>query len=106
MADEEKINKLSMIEHSLQQFLGQKQQFQSQLMEIDSALDELEKTDKAFRIVGNIMVASKKENLQADLKQKKEVVGLRIKSIEKQEDKLREKASELQSDIMQSMKKE
>lgn len=106
MTDEEKINKLSMIEHSLQQFLGQKQQFQSQLMEIESALEELQKTDKAFRIVGNIMIASKKEELQVDLNQKKEVVELRIKSIEKQEEKLREKASELQSDIMKGMKKE
>jgi len=38
----------------MQNVLMQKQQFQAQLMEIDSALSELEKTNEAYKIVGNI----------------------------------------------------
>jgi prefoldin beta subunit len=100
---QEKINKLSMMEQTLQSFLAQKQTFQAQLMEIESALDELKKTDKAYRIVGNVMVFSDKESLISDLNQKKETVELRIKSIDKQETKMREKTSELQSEVMKEM---
>ncbi len=100
---QEKINKLSSMEQSLQQFLAQKQQFQSQLIELNSALEELGKTDKAYKIVGNVMVSSDKAALVKDIEQKKEMVELRIKSLEKQEEKLREKTSELQSEVMKGM---
>ena len=98
-----KINKLSMMEQSLQTFLGQKQTFQAQLLEIDSALEEIQKTEKAYKIVGNIMVVSDKDKLIKDLGQKKEAAEIRIKSIEKQEEKMREKTSELQSEVMKEM---
>ena len=102
-AMQEKINKLSMMEQSLQSFLAQKQTFQSQLLEIDSALEELKKTTQAYKIVGNVMVFSDKESLINDLTQKKETTELRIKTIEKQELKMREKTSELQSEVMKEM---
>lgn len=100
---QEKINNLSMMEQSLQQFLAQKQSFQAQLMELDSALEELEKTDTAYKIVGNVMVAADRDSLREDLKQKKETTEIRIKSIEKQENRMREKTSELQSEVMKEM---
>ncbi len=102
---QEKINRLSMMEQSLQSFLGQKQAFQAQLLEIDSALEELDKTDKAYKIVGNVMIASDKEEMKKDLKQKKETTELRIKTIDNQEAKMREKTSELQSEVMKEMGK-
>lgn len=102
---QEKINKLSMMEQSLQSFLGQKQTFQAQLIEIDSALEELDKTDKAYKIVGNVMIASDSEELKKDLKQKKETTELRIRTIDNQEAKMREKTSKLQSEVMKEMGK-
>lgn len=103
---EQKIGQLQMFEQSLQNFLGQKQQFQAQLVEIESALSELENTDKAYKIVGNIMVESDKGELKADLQSKKEMLELRIKTMEKQESQVREKASKLQSEILKKIKKE
>ncbi|MBW2964405.1 prefoldin subunit beta [Candidatus Woesearchaeota archaeon] len=100
---QDKINKLSAMEQSLQQFLVQKQQFQAQLMEVTSALDELEKTDKAYKIVGNVMVSADKETLKKDIAQKKEMLEIRIKSLEKQEEKTREKTQELQSEVMKEI---
>jgi len=100
---QEKINRLSTMEQSLQSFLAQKQAFQSQLLELNSALDELKKTDKAYRIVGNIMVDTDKAQLEKDISEKKEMMELRIKSLEKQESKMREKTSELQSEVMKEM---
>ena len=48
-------------------------------------LKELEKSNTAYKIVGNIMVSSDKEELLKELNSKKEVVELRIKTLEKQE---------------------
>jgi prefoldin beta subunit len=100
---QEKINKLSMMEQQLQSFLAQKQTFQAQLMEVDSAIDELKKTQKAYKIIGNVMVLSDKESLVKELEQRKETTELRIKSLEKQETKMREKTGELQSEVMKEI---
>ena len=103
---EQKIGQLQMFEQSMQNFLGQKQQFQVQLVEIESALGELDNTEKAYKIVGNIMVEADKKDLKADLQSKKEMLELRIKTMERQEAQVREKASKLQSEILKKIKKE
>ena len=74
------------MEQNLQNFIMQKQKFQTQLFEIENALKELKNTkDKTYKIVGTVMIASKKEELIKELKEKKSIVELRIKTIEKQE---------------------
>lgn len=103
---EQKINQLQMFEHSLQNFLGQKQQFQIQLVEIESALSEIGQTEKSYKIIGNIMVEADKNELKADLESKKEMLELRIKTMERQESAVREKASKLQAEILKKIKKE
>ena len=100
---EKKLNQLQLLEQSMQNLLMQKQQFQLQQVEVESALKELENVDEAYKIVGNIMVLSKKNVLKEDLDSKKEVIGLRIKNMEKQENQLREKASKIQSEILKEM---
>jgi|TARA_B100001964_G_C14234064_1_gene601551 prefoldin beta subunit len=100
---EKKVNQLQMLEQSMQNLLMQKQQFQLQQVEIESALKELEKVDEAYKIVGNIMVLSKKDDLKKDLDSKKDVMELRVKTMEKQEDQLREKASKLQNELLKEM---
>ncbi len=102
---QEKIQQLQTIEQNLQQMLKQRQQFQVQKMEIESAQEELKKTDKAYRIISNIMVAAEKAPLEKELAEKKERVDLRIKSIEKQENSLKEQAKILREDIMKAMQK-
>lgn len=101
---EQGINQLQLFEQSLQTLLMQKQQFQLQLAEIDSALKELETTSDAYKIVGNIMALTKKEDLKKDLNEKKEITELRIKSMEKQETQIKEKASKLQEEILKKIK--
>lgn len=103
---QEKIGRLQLLEQNLQQFAAQKQQFQAQLFEYESALKELGDAPDAFKIVGNIMVKSDKAVIQKDIEQKKEIVDLRIKSIEKQESQIKEKAEALRTEVMESMKGE
>ncbi len=101
---EKKISQLQMMEQSMQSFLMQKQQFQAQLVEIESALKEIEKAKEAYKIVGNIMVKGNKEDIENDLKKKKEIVELRIKTLEKQEGQIKEKASTVQEEVMKELK--
>jgi prefoldin beta subunit len=105
-ASQEKIQQLQLIEQNMQTLLMQKQKFQSQLLEIDNASKEVEETEKeVYKIVGTIMVESEKPKLTEELKSQKEVIELRIKNIEKQEGLIKEKESQLQSDIMKDIKK-
>ena len=100
---QEKIQQLQAIEQNMQHLLKQRQQFQMQLLEVESALEELKKTDKAYRIIGNIMVASEKSALEKELTEKKDRVGIRVKSFEKQETSLKDQAKALREEIMKAM---
>jgi prefoldin beta subunit len=99
-----KIKDLQMIEQNTQQYVMQKQQFQTQLVEIDSAIKELKQTDISYKIVGNIMVKTNINDQLEDLKKKKEMFELRIKTLEKQEEKLKNKAKEIQKEVLGDMK--
>lgn len=103
---QEKIGQLQMIEQNLQNLLAQRQQFQAQMVEIESALRELETSKTAYKIVGNIMVSSDKESLQKDLKEKKEMAEIRIRTLEKQEKQLKEKAQKIQQEVLGKIKEE
>ncbi|MBI2548564.1 prefoldin subunit [Candidatus Woesearchaeota archaeon] len=103
---EKKIAQLQLLEQNLQSLLMQKQQFQTQEMEIASALEELEKTTKSYKIVGNIMVVVPQEDLKRELTTKRETVTIRIKNIEKQETAVREKAKKLQTEVLGKMQEE
>ena len=55
---------------------------------------------KEFKIIGNLMIESNVDELKKDLKSKKETISLRVKNLEGQEKKLREKAESLQKEVM------
>lgn len=101
---QEKITKLQMYEQNLQALLGQKQQFQGQLLELDTALGEVTGSTQVFKILGNVMIASDVKAVEEDLRRKREIVELRMQSMDKQEKAVREKAKKLQEDVLQSLK--
>jgi len=103
----EKINDLQLMEQKLQHFLMQKQTIQVQSMEIDNALTELKKGDgNVYKIVGNVMLESNRKDLTKELEEKKQVLDLRMKNLEKQEQKIKKQATELQQEIIKAMNKE
>ena len=101
---EDKIQELQLLEQNLQAFSQQKQGIQLQLLEIESALKELEGVDEAYRIVGPIMVQKTKKELQEELGSKKELSELKLGSLEKQETKLRDRASKIQKEVLGELK--
>jgi prefoldin beta subunit len=102
---QESISKLQLIEQNVQTLLMQKQQYQAQLFELESALKEIEKTDEAYKIVGNVMIKGDKTAMKAELASKKEILDLRLKNIDKQEKQMKDKAESLQKEVMAKMKK-
>lgn len=102
---QEKIMQLQQLEQNLQRFLMQKQHFQTQLLEVDNALEELSKAKgDTYKIIGTIMVSAEKEGLKKELAEKKEILELKLKSFEKQEDITKEKATKLQAEVMEKLK--
>jgi len=102
---QESISRLQMLEQNVQAVLMQKQQFQAQLFELESALKEIEKTDEAYKILGNVMLKTDKTALKAELSSKKELIDLRLKTLDKQEKQLKEKTESLQKEVMGKLKK-
>lgn len=97
---ERKIAQLQLIEQNLQNALIQKQHFQTELLEIENALKEIEDAGEVYKIVGSIMFSKKKEDLKKELLSKKEINNIRIKNLEKEESKTREKANILQKEVI------
>ncbi len=100
------MQQLQLTQQNLQNIMMQKQQIQSQLVEFESALTELKTTDKAYKIVGKIMIASSKDNLTKDLEEKKEVAEVRLKNFNGQEVKLKKNLEEFQKKVMEEMQKD
>src|SRR3989338_1762508 len=97
---QDKIAKLQLFEQNLHSFSTQKRNIQSQMLEIENALKEIEAAQGAvYKIVGTVMFPSEKGKLAKDLKERKEVLDLRIKSFEKQEKEIEEKAKNVKLKI-------
>jgi prefoldin beta subunit len=103
---EKKIGQLQLMEQSIQSVLMQRQQLQAQLIEIESALKEIQATDNAYKILGNIMVKTDRNALENELKTKKDIIELKSKTLEKQEKSIRDKSKSLQEEVMKKLKPE
>ena len=99
-----KINELQLLQQNLQNLVSQKQQLQSQMVEIDSALSELQTTNKAYRILGKIMLAIPKEDLIKELREKKDVAEIRLKNVGRQEEKIKENLETVQKEVIKELR--
>ncbi len=101
---EEKIKELQSLEQNLQSFNLQKQKFQLELVEIENSLKELKDEKKeTYKIVSNIMISKNPRDLKKEIESKKEIVNIRIKNLEKQEENIRKKAEELQKEVISKL---
>ena len=106
MTQEQKIQELQMLEHHLQQIVLQKQAFQMEIAETQSALKEVEKSgEDIFKIVGQLMLKADKKETVEELNNKDKILSLRIKTLEKQEASLSEKLEKAKEEFTKSMKK-
>lgn len=99
-----KVNQLQLAQQNLQNILTQKQQLEAQLSELDSSLSELGAASQAYKIIGKIMISCSGEKLTSELKERKEVITLRVQSMQKQEDKIKEHIEKLQKEVLEEYK--
>jgi len=102
---ESQIRELQVLEQSLQQVMMQKQTFQLEQSEVENAIEELGKAnDEVYKIAGNIMIKTSKETLLKDIKQKKDLISLRIKALDSQEKNLQESSESLREKVLSKIK--
>ncbi len=102
---QEKLLQLQLMQQRLNLFANQKQTSQLQMAEVENALAELEHAKSpVYKIVGEILVERDAKELKKDLLDKKSDLDIRVKSIDKQENKTREKALELQKELTEALK--
>ena len=84
-----------------QSILIQKESLKLQNMEMDKAVEELSNTknESAFKVTGNIMVSKSIADLKKEVEENKEALDIRIKSLEKTEEKINGKLKELQEKL-------
>ena len=105
--NEQDLVQLQLAEQGLQNLLLQKQVFQLELIEAENALEALKdsKEQDVFKIVGNLMIKSNKSEVEKDLARKKDVLELRIKTIEKQENDVKSKLLKAREGFLKTLKK-
>ena len=102
---QEKIQELQILEQGLQNIAMQKRAFQIEFNEAETALKEVDKTkDDVFKIVGQIMLKSKKQDVKKELEEKKKLLELRLKSIEDQEKQISSDLEKTRQEIIGNIK--
>jgi prefoldin beta subunit len=93
------------MEKQLEVLLIQKHQLQIQLNEIRHALDELKKAKgEVYRSVGAVLLHTSKESAETDLKDRNELIDVKLNSITKQEEKLRTTVMDTQKRLQEKMR--
>lgn len=104
--DEQKIQEIQILEQTLQNLFLQKQAFQMELSETESALQALETSgEEVFKIIGQLMLKSEKPKIKGELEDKKKLLELRIKTMDSQETSLTEQLDKVREELMNSSKK-
>jgi prefoldin beta subunit len=96
------IQEIQMLEQNFEQLMQQKHLFNMESSETDLAMKEVEKSEgDVFKLVGGqVVIKTSKEKLIVDLKHKKDIIELRMKSIEGQEKEFSDRMEQLRKEIM------
>ncbi|UCD03566.1 MAG: prefoldin subunit beta [Candidatus Woesearchaeota archaeon] len=103
---QEELAQLQLIQQQLQILVSQKQVLQQRSNEIEDTLKELDKAkEPVYKLVGEALIQKDKKEIITDLKKEKDKMEIRLKSVETQENKIRDKAKELQEKVTKELKK-
>ncbi len=84
----------------------QRQQMELQLKEAEKTLEllgEVKDDAEIYKSSGAVLVRSEKGKITAELKERKETLELRIKTLQKQEERFDTKLKEMQEDIRKAI---
>ncbi len=98
----ERIARFEELQRSLQAVLLQKRQVELEVSEVDHSLSELKKAsveDTVYKFSGQILIKVKKDEILKELEEKLDLDKARTTILAKQEEKLKQSMTELQSKI-------
>ncbi|MBE0516130.1 MAG: prefoldin subunit beta [Methanophagales archaeon] len=84
----------------------QKMQVEALLRDAENALEELEKVDEnslIYKNVGELLIKASKETVKEDLAEKKETYDLRLKTLERQEERAQKRYQQLQEQLREAL---
>lgn len=90
------------VQQQLQAIATQRIQLEMQMREVERAiaeLDKLEEKAEVYKSIGSIFIKSEKTSVKAELQEGNEAFDVRLKTLQRQEKKLREKLEEMQAKI-------
>lgn len=104
---QEQLMKMQQAQQSLQSIHMQKQQLEMDLAESEKALEELKKAsdaDPVYKHAGSILIKSNKNELIAELEERKELANTRSTVLTKQEARVKESIKEQELKINEMIK--
>ena len=104
---EQQLMQFQQLQKQAQAISQQRLQFEIQLKETEKALGELGKlgeTQDIYKSVGAFLIKTDAEPIKTELEEKKETLGIRIKTFKGQEKKITEKLKTMQSEIEGKLK--
>lgn len=90
-----------------QMLMTQRQQLELLLKETERALEELGKLKEdavVYKSVGTILIKSEKDELQKSLEEQKETLDLRIKTLERQEERVVQRLREMREKLEEALR--
>ena len=106
-AVQERLLRLQQLQQTLQNILVQKQQVELELLEVDKALEELEKTPDdgvIYKSVGSLLIKTEKSKVTEELKERKELANMRVSVLGKQEERIRSQIKELNEKLQRDLR--
>ena len=102
----EMIKRLQQMQQQLQVLMFQKQNVQVQQAEVENALKEVESGEQTdlYEIIGTVMIKRNREDLLKSLKEKNEILELRLSTLDKQINSLSASAKRLQDEVISMSK--
>lgn len=98
---QKKIQEFQILDQNLQNISMQKKTFEMERNETNSALDEIKSSgEDVFKIIGQLFIKTEKEKISKELEEKKKLIELRIKSLERQEKDLIEKIESIREEVV------
>ena len=104
---QEQLGKLQQSQQNLQSTLAQKQQVELEQNEYEKALEELKKAsddEQVFKHAGSILIKSTKNDLIAEIEEKKELAKTKLTVLTKQEERIKESLQEQEKKIQEMVK--
>ena len=105
---QQQIMQLQQLQQRLEILVTQRSQLEMQMKETEKALSELGKqTDDAivYKSIGAILIKVQKENLKEELIDKKDTLEMRIKTIQRQEERTRNQFEESRTKVQAALQR-